>query len=130
MTCTNCGAQCPDNSAMCQNCGAPLHSVQQQYRPQYQARPMYTAVPTVPGKGLGVASMVLGIISLALFCFWYLALPCGLIAIVLGAVGGSKAKRAGMTNGMATAGLVCGCIAIGLALLLIIGVLSFVESII
>ena len=117
MFCTNCGAQCPDNSAKCQNCGAPLQSAQPQPA-QPQPHPMYPVAPVVPGKGMGVASLVLGIISLVLFCFLPVSMPCGLIAIILGAVGMMKAKQAGMSNGTATAGLVCGCIAIGLALLL------------
>ncbi len=35
-------------------------------------------------KGLSIAAMVLGIISVALFCIWYIALPCAILAIVFG----------------------------------------------
>ena len=37
-----------------------------------------------------------------------------IVGVVLSAVGYSKAKKAGMKNGMATAGLVTSCIAIGI----------------
>ena len=72
---------------------------------------------TVPGKGLGVASMVLGILSLALFCFWYIAIPCAIISLILGFVGKSAASKAGAKNGMATAGIVCSFISIGIVIL-------------
>lgn len=113
MFCKNCGAQCPDNAAFCANCGATFQQAAPQ-QPMYQ-QPMQPV--TVPGKGLGVASMVLGIISLVLFCIWYVAIPCAIIAVILGGVGASKAKAAGMKNGAATAGIVCSCISLGLTIL-------------
>ena len=108
--CANCGNRCADNLAFCNSCGAPLQ----------QAQPVYAAAPELPGKGFGVASMVLGIISLALFCFWYLALPCAIVSLILGSIGTSKAKQVGMKNGMATAGIVLSCVALGLALLIVV----------
>lgn len=93
---------------------------QQPMQPQYQ-QPMYPGypvpAPTVPGKGLGVASMVLGIISLVLFCIWYLAIPCAIIGAALGGIAMNKAKEVGMKNGLATAGLTCSCISLGVCLI-------------
>ena len=123
MVCRNCGAQLPENATFCQNCGTAVMPAQ----PVYQA-PIPVAPVTVPGKGQGVASMVLGIISLVLFCIWYIALPCAIIGLVLGAVGSSKAKKAGMKNGMATAGIVMSCIALGLALLAVAGAMAFLSE--
>ena len=107
MFCNKCGNQNADGIPFCAHCGAPL-SV-----PGYA--PMAPAV--VPGKGMGIAGMVLGIVALVLFCFWYISMPCAIIAVILGGVAASKAKAAGMKNGAATAGIVCGCIAIGLVIL-------------
>ncbi len=68
--------------------------------------------------GMAIASMVLGIISLVLFCIIYVAIPCAIVAIILGAVAKGKVKRGeGGGGGMATTGLVLGCIAIGIAIL-------------
>ncbi len=78
------------------------------------------AAPPVPGKGLGIASMVVGIVSLVLFCEWIIAIPCGILGIILGAVGKSKAKAAGIQNGPALAGIICSSIGLGLAILFLV----------
>ena len=56
-------------------------------------------------NGYAIASMVLGIISCALVCIYYIALIVGIIAIALY----FPAKKRGK-NGMATAGLICGIV--------------------
>lgn len=57
-----------------------------------------------PGKGLAIASLVLGIITL-LFIFFF---PIGgLVTGIIGIVCASKAKSAGNSSGMQTAGFVC-----------------------
>lgn len=102
---------------------APTETSQQ---PPFQApyqQPVQTTpygAPVVPGKGLAITAMILGIVSLALFCIWYLAIPCGIVGLVLGAVAHNKAKAVGMKSGMATAGIVCSAIALGIALIFII----------
>lgn len=138
MFCTKCGNNNPDGAFCCTSCGAPLNQpqapaapVQPTYQapqaPQqpYPAQPMYNAPmqPTVPGKGMAITSMVLGIVSLALFCVWYLALPCAIVGLILGGMAMNKAKAAGMKSGMAVAGVVCSCIALGVAIIfMIIGI--------
>ena len=76
-----------------------------------------------PSSGLAIASMVLGIVSL-FFCLWYIAIPCGILAIVFGVMAGNKAKmgQAGGA-GMARAGIIMGCI--GLAIDAIAVILVF-----
>ncbi|MBP3706753.1 MAG: DUF4190 domain-containing protein [Clostridia bacterium] len=128
MFCVNCGSENQEGTKFCIKCGAPIEQQQQVtaqppiqppvQQPMYQ-QPMYQQ-PMVPGKGLGIASMVLGILSLVLFCVWYVAIPCGIIGLVLGAVGYNKARSCNIKNGMATAGIVCSCIALGLAVLFVI----------
>jgi hypothetical protein len=79
-----------------------------------------------PSSGLSIASMVLGIVSLVLFCFWYVSIPCAIIAIVLGFIARGKVKAGtGGAGGMAMAGIVCASISILLAVLLVAGVLAF-----
>jgi hypothetical protein len=66
------------------------------------------------GQGMGVASLVLGILGIVtsfIPCFGLFALIFGLLAMIFGAVGLSQAKKANAKTGMPTAGLVLGIIA-------------------
>ena len=59
----------------------------------------------IPGKGLAIASLVLGIIAVALWFFGYSAI----ISVVLGIIGiilASSAKKKGFDGGVRTSGLV------------------------
>ena len=84
--------------------------------------------PEEEKKGFSVASLVLGILSLVLFCFWYISLPCAIIAIILGAIGRKKGGK-----GMGTAGIVLGIISIVLIIIILalagvgIGMLSTMD---
>lgn len=142
MFCPKCGTQNNDNLKFCANCGEPLNANPQQQppqQPQYQQpyqqpqyqQPVYQQpyqMPVIPGKGMGIASMVLGIVSLALFCFWYISIPCSIVAAALGGVAFNKAKTAGVKNGVATAGIAMACVALGLALLFVLlGVIGLAE---
>ena len=122
MFCQNCGKQNPDGIAFCANCGAALNGA----APVAPVAPVAPA--TVPGKGLGIASMVVGIISLALFCTGWVAIVCAIIGTVLGGVALKKAKDAGMKNGMATAGLACSVVALGIAIAVYVWALVVAES--
>ncbi len=93
-------------------------------QPTQPAQPVYTqpAQPVygqpvqpqqkVPGKGLAIAGMVLGIVSLV--TFWCYGFITGILAIVFGGV----AKGKGYKGGMGTAGIVCGAISIGIWLVM------------
>ena len=74
-------------------------------------------------KGFSIASMVLGIVSVVLFCFAYISIPCGVLAIIFGFIGKNKGGK-----GMAITGIVLGIIAIVLYVLTVVGLLSFVSS--
>lgn len=121
MFCQKCGTQIADGQSFCTNCGAPM-GAQTPAQPAQPVQPAYNYAPAqvVPGKGLGVAGMVLGIIALVLFCIWYISLPCAIIGVILSAVSLKKAKEAGVKNGMATAGVVCSCIALALMVLYLV----------
>lgn len=64
-------------------------------------------------KGLSIAAMVLGIISLVLFCIWYISIPCAILAIIFGIIGKKKGGR-----GMAIAGLVLGIVALSILVII------------
>lgn len=74
-------------------------------------------------KGLSIAAMVLGIVSVALFCLWYLSIPCAILAIIFGVIGGKKGGK-----GMAKAGLILGIIAIALDILVIVGAVAIITG--
>ena len=72
--------------------------------------------PAVPDrKGMAVASLVLGILSVELFCLWYLSLPCAVVGLILGILSLKSSGR-----GMAIAGLVLSIIALAIAVVTII----------
>lgn len=130
MVCKNCGTYNDDAAKFCASCGADLslqNADDQAYTPANQApicdtpaqEPNYnyavsgqnqTAEPEA-GKGLAIASMVCGIVSL--LCF---ALITGTLGIVFGAI----AKSKGCKSGMATAGIICGIIGVGLWLIMLL----------
>lgn len=149
MNCPRCAAVVSDTATFCPHCGAscgvqtqetvppqpqpPVYNpppaynqppawqppAYQQPYPQQPYAPSFTQ-PTVPGKGMGIAAMVLGIVGLVLLCEAFVSLPCAILSLILGIVSLVKAKKAGMKNGMAVTGIVLGSIAIGLYLLFVV----------
>jgi membrane-bound ClpP family serine protease len=84
-----------------------------------------------PPNGLGVAALVLGVASLVAavsFVLFPLALPGGLAAIVFGLIAMARGRTRGATNsGQAAAGLICGILALAIAVVFAIRVGTFVE---
>lgn len=99
----------------------PPQPVYQQ--PVYQ-QAFYQPPAPVPGKGMGVAGMVLGIISLVLCCGWYIAAPCALIGLILSIVSINTTKKYGASNGCAIAGIICCSIGLLMAVLLALTVIG------
>ena len=76
-----------------------------------------------PGNGLAVAGMVLGIVSLVLFCLWFISLPGAIVGLCLSAAGKNKAKITNSGGGMAITGIILSCVTLALLLLLLVGVI-------
>jgi type II secretory pathway pseudopilin PulG len=92
MLCGQCGAENPDASECCSQCGRPLGATQ----------PSPPAVPRTSGKA--IASLILGLFGFLLFPSWF-------VAIVLGHLSKSEIRKSNgrITGaGLATAGLVLG----------------------
>ncbi len=66
-------------------------------------------------RGLAIASLVLGIISLCGAIFWFCGGPLAIVAVVLGVLSRNSTAR-----GMATAGIILGAIGILLAIVFVI----------
>ncbi|WP_234307643.1 MULTISPECIES: DUF4190 domain-containing protein [unclassified Streptomyces] len=78
-------------------------------------------MPLAPQNGVSTASLVLGIISLVIFCLWPVAIILGVLAVILGFVGRRRAKRGESTNpGQALAGIVCGAVGLVLGATLVV----------
>ncbi len=75
--------------------------------------------PQPQGKGIAIASLVVGIVSVALCLYWFISIPAGIVAVVLGVI----ARGRGIGAGMALAGIITG--ALGFLFGLIIAVLTF-----
>ena len=100
--------------------------------PQYQPVPVAPPDDSVPGKGLGIPSMILGILALFFVLLWFSGesgfVVCSLLfsiaSIVLGAIAKSKANAAGKSNGMANAGVVCSIVTLAIfTFFLVIGLI-------
>jgi hypothetical protein len=81
-----------------------------------------------PTNGLATASLVLGIIALVLFWTVWLGVLLGVLAVVFGAVGRSKASNGAPNKGMATAGLVLGILSIVGSILFVALFVSVVNN--
>jgi hypothetical protein len=89
----------------------------------------WPGMPMAPSNGLGTAGLVLGIIAAVGFCLWPVALACGILAVIFGAIGRGKARRGEATNpGQALAGIICGAVGIALAIAFVVLFLVMPEE--
>ncbi len=86
----------------------------------------WPGMPPAPQNGMGIAAMVLGIVSCTLFCLYgVVSLVTGILAVVFGIKGRKRAEAGVATNhGQAQAGLIMGIIGIilGIAVIVLIAV--------
>jgi membrane-bound ClpP family serine protease len=91
----------------------------------------YAPAPTRPKNGLGIAALVLGVASLVAavsFVLFPLALLGGLIAVILGLIALTHSRNKGATNsGQAAAGVICGVLALAVAIVFSVRVGTFVA---
>lgn len=71
-------------------------------------------------KGFSIAALVLGIVAIVLCCVWYISIPCGILAIVFGAIGLKSSKR-----GMSISGIVTGIIGMIISIFIIFMLVIF-----
>lgn len=70
--------------------------------------------------GLNIAALVLGIVSLVLWCAWFISIPCSILALTFGIIGVKKAGKS-----MAIGGIVTGSIALAIWVMLFLGAFAF-----
>ena len=128
--CNVCGADMPDESVVCPACGTRLGNTVRQGAEQnaYSGIPVagngqvpqYAAqAPQKPMNGVGLAGMIVGILSY-IFC-WVPVLDfiLGLVGVILSGVGMSR-KANYRLNGFAVAGLVLSIIGLFIGLIYMI----------
>lgn len=85
------------------------------YNEAMQAQPTQSAQGG--REGIAIASMILGIGAIVLFCVIYVSMPAALLAIILGSLSLRSANRV-----MAIIGIVCGAISALLSLLWVMAI--------
>lgn len=114
MFCNKCGAQIPDGADFCNKCGTPVSGGTPNTTVQhihYNQPPTNPPQPN-PGLGLGIASMVMGILGVLGCWIPIVNIFTGILAIIgiiLAAISIKKTPL-GSSKGMAIAGLVCSII--------------------
>ncbi|GAA2526078.1 DUF4190 domain-containing protein [Streptomyces sp. NPDC058947] len=94
----------------------------------------WPGMPVAPQNGMGIAAMVLGIVSCTLFCLYgVVSLVTGILAVVFGIKGRKRAEAGVATNhGQAQAGLIMGIIGIILGItvivLIAVGITAAINS--
>ena len=112
MRCIKCGAEMPDNSKFCPNCGEIVDDKIENIGETRNIN--YENAKNEP-NGLSVTSLILGIASfVCIIINIYLALLCSILAIVFGAIGRKKGAK-----GIGTAGMVTGIVATGINVVII-----------
>ena len=83
-----------------------------------------TPGPSRP-QGLAIGALVCGILSLVLFCAWFISVPLGIVAIILGVVGRGKAQRGEAGGeGLAKTGMILGVVGTILSIVWVILILT------
>ncbi len=72
-------------------------------------------------KGLAIASMILGIVSLVMFCAWGISIICAILALIFGIIGRKSSEK-----GMANTGIITAIIQFSLSILAIICFVIFI----
>jgi peptidoglycan/LPS O-acetylase OafA/YrhL len=96
--------------------------------PDQPAQVVYHVTQPTISNGLATAAMVCGIVGVVLFFTIWIGVILGILAIVFGAVGRSRADQGAPNKGQATAGLWLGIVAVLVSVLFAIVVTTWVTS--
>ena len=113
MFCKNCGTSYEDNIKFCPVCG---NAQIPDEAPVYTTAPAEPAKQDNPDNTMGMISMILGIISVALGG----ALPMAIVALVLSVITKNKAKEIGADTPKAKVGFILGIVSLVLYVVCVI----------
>ncbi|MDQ8701355.1 DUF4190 domain-containing protein [Streptomyces sp. LHD-70] len=112
---------------------APNNSTPSPFGPPPGGQPMAPPpfpVPPQPQNGLGITALVLGIIGAVLFFTVWGGIVLGVLALIFGLVGHSKARKGLATNkGVALSGAILGGIALIVSIVWLVVVVMAVQSV-
>jgi len=108
--CSQCGSAIEAGARFCPSCGQPSQSTPMSAAPpqQYGANVQNQSADP-PGKGMALASIIVGVAGM---CVPYGGIVLAIIGLVLGVVSKNKLTEGGQPTGMATAGIVIGVISL------------------
>jgi hypothetical protein len=89
---------------------------------------VYIQQTPAPNNALATTALILGIVGVVLFWTFWFGIILGVLAIIFGAMGLSRAKSGAPNKGMATAGLVLGIVSVVLGALFIVAIFSLGNS--
>lgn len=96
--------------------------------PDQPAQVVYHVTQPIPSNGLATAAMVCGIVGVVLFFTIWIGVILGILAIIFGAVGRSRAGQGAPNKGQATAGLWLGIVAVLASIVFAIVITTWVTS--
>ena len=82
-----------------------------------------------PTSGLAIGSLICGIISVVLFCAWFIAAPLGLAAVIMGIIAKGKINRGEAGgNGLAMTGIITGIMGILISVGIVVSAVIWGEE--
>ncbi|MDQ2084978.1 DUF4190 domain-containing protein [Herbivorax sp. ANBcel31] len=129
-TCPKCNSLNEEYEKVCTSCNQPLDSEGGGDSGYIDENSNRTEVSPNQAKtnGMAIASMVLGIVGIPLFCCSGIGIVPAALAVILGFISLNSIKKSGgieKGKGMAIAGIIMGFIGVGLAIIVIIGLVFF-----
>ena len=131
MVCKNCGSEVVSGANVCPNCGTPIANEQPpvQNINENPAPNFYPNAPApVPGKTLGIVSLILSIVSVVFACCYGFGIIFAIAGVICGILGMKQAKQVGEKNTLAMVGAIISgvfiLINIIVLVVMIIGIMS------
>lgn len=92
---------------------------------QYQQNQQYEQPKQKPSNGMAIGSLVLGIVSIVLFCIPYVTIPAAIVGLILGIISLKNNKG---SKGMAIAGIILAGIGLLFGIMIAVGVAAMFRN--